>query len=62
MSKTLECNLNNKYSATLTEEEVIAIRHRRAEGELVKHLAAEYIISIQNIYAIVNRRSWKDVE
>jgi hypothetical protein len=49
-------------SAKLTEADVREIRRRRAEGEMMKVLAAEFGVDQANISAIVNRRSWKRLE
>jgi hypothetical protein len=46
---------------SLTENDVRMIRARREKGISAKLLAEQYGLSVANIYAIVNRRSWKHV-
>ena len=43
----------------LHEEEVLEIRRRSSEGEPMRQLASEFVISWQNVQAIVARRSWR---
>lgn len=50
---------NANPSAKLTDADVLAIRHRRAEGELVKTLATEYGLSLSSIGKVIHRISWK---
>lgn len=47
--------------AKLVEADVRAIRVRRANGESLKALAAEYGVKESNICSIAKRRSWKHV-
>ena len=41
-----------------TEEDVLAIRKRRAEGETITSLAREYGVGISTISRIANRQRW----
>jgi transcription initiation factor TFIIIB Brf1 subunit/transcription initiation factor TFIIB len=43
----------------LTDEQVIAIRRRFHQGELIRHLAAEHALNVSSISNIVNGRTWK---
>lgn len=45
----------------LTEQDVVVIRQRRAQGELIKHIAADYRMKAKAISSIVNRRTWKHI-
>ena len=53
----------SKHSqAKLTECDIRIIRKRYAEGVFLRILSDEYKVSIQNIHAIVQKRSWKHVD
>lgn len=52
-----EQNGNHK----LWEAQVIAIRTRFGQGELIRHLAVEYGMTVGAISKIVNGRSWKHI-
>lgn len=43
----------------LTEDDVLEIRRRRNEGESIAALAGRFVVTYQNILAIVSRRSWR---
>lgn len=49
-------------SSKLTESDVIAIRSRRAGGETITSIAADFGVSHVNISSICNRKSWKHVK
>lgn len=49
------------YAAKFTEEDVLSIRARRANGEKTTTLAKEYGVSQSAIAAIVSRRNWKHI-
>lgn len=49
-------------TAKITEDDVRAIRKRRASGETPKSLGAEYGIHPTSISHIVSRKQWKHVE
>lgn len=51
----------NHTQAILTEQQVVEIRRRYATGELMRVLAAEHGVSVPNVSAIINRKSWKHV-
>ena len=50
-----------RLNAKLTQEQVIAIRVRRAAGERVAVLAWEYGVSRRTVRLIVHRHTWKHV-
>ncbi len=43
----------------LMNEQVVAIRNRFHQGELIRHLAAEHELDVRSISNIVNGRTWK---
>lgn len=47
--------------AKLSDANVLAIRQRRAEGELVAALAAGFGLSVSAINRIVNRHTWRHI-
>ena len=47
--------------AILKEEQVIQIRNRRASGERLCDLAAEFGITRSNCWSLVHRKSWKHI-
>jgi hypothetical protein len=49
------------HNAKLTEEQVLKIRERSAQGETAKDLAREYGVNPPAISKIVNRRLWRHV-
>jgi hypothetical protein len=51
--------MGSQNHAKLTEEEVRAIRRLRSKGERIAVLADQFGVSIQNVEAIVYRRSWR---
>lgn len=48
--------------AKLTENDVIAIRHRYKRGETLRQLARCFYVSSSTISDVVNRRSWVHVK
>lgn len=48
------------WASKITRQDVKAIRARRSKGEVVKVLAAEYLLSKMQIYRIVNKKGWND--
>jgi len=48
--------------AKLTEDDVRAIRIRRAAGESIKSLSLDYHVNASNISMIARRKSWKHVD
>jgi hypothetical protein len=57
-----DCVAKGRNATKLTEQDVIAIRQKSANGALGKHLALEYKISASNISAIIKRQAWRHVE
>lgn len=49
------------YASKLTDEDVLTIRARRAVGESVTSLAAEYGVARNAIRCIIIRQTWKHV-
>lgn len=49
------------HKAKLSESDVIEIRRRRAAGDLLKNLAADFGVSTLNISWIARRKTWKHV-
>ena len=47
-------------SAKLTDAQVLEIRRRRGDGELLKHIAADYGVGLNTISRIANGLSRKD--
>lgn len=47
--------------AKLTNEDVIEIRKRRANGETMEAIAKDFPLKKNSIYNIVNRRTWKHI-
>lgn len=47
--------------AKLTNEDVIEIRKRRANGETIETIAKDFPLKQNSIYNIVNRRTWKHI-
>ncbi|NJA56698.1 HNH endonuclease [Streptomyces sp. NEAU-H3] len=45
----------------LTDDQVLTIRARFHRGELIRHLAAEYGLTVGSISNIVNGRTWKHI-
>lgn len=52
----------NSPSAKITEQDVIEIRRRRAAGEMLDEIAADYPIGKANVWAIAARKTWKHVK
>lgn len=50
------------WNAKLTEDDVRAIRQRRANGEWLKVIAADYGVSIHSVDFIAKRKTWRHVE
>lgn len=48
-------------TSKLTEEEVLEIRRQAVRGKPQATLAAEFGVSVQSIWNVVRRRSWKHV-
>lgn len=48
--------------AKLTYEQVRAIRRRHASGTSISDLAREYGLGVMTVSAVVNHKTWKDVE
>ena len=49
------------HKAILTNESVVEIRHKYAEGEKAKTLALHYGVGVCNVYHIVHGISWKHI-
>lgn len=47
------------FNSVLTEEDVIEIRKRVANGEIQAEIAREYKLSPTAIYSLVKRKTWK---
>ena len=52
---------DNHPQSVLTEDQVREIKSRRAEGELLRVLAAEYGVSLSLVGNICTGRAWKHV-
>jgi group I intron endonuclease len=53
---------NRSYCGFLTENDVRRIIHRYSSGESTKYIAISFNISQTNIYRIIKRTIWKEVE
>ncbi len=49
-------------TAHLTDDDVAAIRRRRAEGALLFDVAQSFLVSIATVSRITNRRLWRHVK
>jgi Mor family transcriptional regulator len=49
----------DRWSAKLTEKQVLEIRARYAAGERIVAIARDYDCSMPNIHHIVKRNKWK---
>ena len=58
-SKTSKGSLNGH--ATLTEDDVRAIRNKRENGVKLQTLADEYKVTKQSVWLIVHRKQWKHI-
>lgn len=58
-STTLKGSANGH--AALTEDDVRAIRNKRANGLTMQALADEYKVTKQSIWLIVHRKQWKHI-
>ncbi len=58
-SRTLKGSANGH--ATLTEDDVRAIRNKRANGVKLQALADEYKVTKQSVWLIVHRKQWKHI-
>lgn len=45
--------------ATLTDDQVLAIRTKRAEGQHLKRIAAEFGTTISTVFNIAKRNTWR---
>ncbi len=45
----------------LTEANVVEIRALRESGEMLKTIAAQFAVTVETVYDIVRRRSWKHI-
>lgn len=52
---------SSHYTTTITESDVAQIRRRRAEGQTLKSIGAEYGVSEATVSRIANRISWSHV-
>jgi hypothetical protein len=50
------------YLSKLTADAVRSIRERAKNGEVKSHIAKEFGISVGNLYAVVNRRTWRHID
>lgn len=55
------CQGERGSKAKLTNEDVIEIRKRRANGETIETIAKDFPLKQNSIYSIVNRRTWKHI-
>ncbi len=51
----------NRRSTKLTAEDAVEIRERRARGETLPSIAAEFAVSLGCVDAVVRRATWRDV-
>lgn len=57
-SRVLQCFGERHHHAKLTESQVADIRDRRANGETLTAIAADFGIAFQTVSKITNRKSW----
>ena len=50
------------HASRVTASDVRTIRNRRANGEKLKSIAADYGMTAENISSIVHRKTWKEVQ
>jgi hypothetical protein len=53
--------VGEQINSKLTEQQVMEIRRRRVEGVTFIELASDYGVTRQNIMAIVNRKTWRQL-
>jgi hypothetical protein len=61
VAKGRSCTGEKHWRSKLTEEDVVAIRRRRAAGETTVSLGLEFGVSPMNIGLIANRKRWRHV-
>ena len=47
--------------AKLSEVDVLAIRQRRSDGDTYASIGDSYGVTLQNIYAICKRKTWRRI-
>lgn len=50
------------YNAKLSDEKVVAIRHRRAAGEMLKSIAKDMGVNIRAVSKVVHGKRWAHVQ
>lgn len=50
------------YEAKLTADDVREIRRRHGDGEGPSTIADDYPVTVDAIYGVITRRTWKHVE